>query len=89
VAKKLALNPLELIHRLAQQIPDPRRHLVCYSAIPGLLSDSYTCATPSRAVGKTLTNRPLRWRLLARLPRVDDTLSPSPAEVVREERARR
>jgi hypothetical protein len=29
-ATTLALDPLELIHRLAQQIPDPRRHLVRY-----------------------------------------------------------
>ena len=29
-ATQLALDPLELIHRLAQQIPDPRQHLVRY-----------------------------------------------------------
>jgi len=29
-ATQLALDPLELIHRLAQQIPDPGQHLVRY-----------------------------------------------------------
>ena len=29
-ATQLALDPLELIHRLTQQIPDPRQHLVRY-----------------------------------------------------------
>ena len=29
-ATQLALDPLELIHLLAQQIPDPRQHLVRY-----------------------------------------------------------
>jgi len=29
-ATQLALDPLDLIHRLAQQIPDPRQHLVRY-----------------------------------------------------------
>ena len=29
-ATQLALDPLELIHRLAQQIPEPRQHLVRY-----------------------------------------------------------
>ncbi len=29
-ATRLALDPLDLIHRLAQQIPDPRQHLVRY-----------------------------------------------------------